>query len=241
MNRYASILVLVAAAQFTFSEDTVQILTTGLHHGEEVTAESGPDWWGIFPEGDGFTLQQAPVTITNEHDVILDEEGQATGKLVKVPQEAEPVLLVHGVKGLTAGSLNSVRLESSQLFLYPGQFFALIFSNDGNQSQTASIVAQGESTRIDYDTPIFTNYRLLLRSRENQEVHVQEIVVVEPFWTGSAPTIVWAGDLDRDGMVDILLDVREHESNRHYVLYLSGAAKEGELVGKVAEWKTMGC
>lgn len=241
MIRYTGILVLAAVAQFSIAEEAVQILTAGLHHGEDVTAESGPDWWGIFPEGDGFTLQSAPVTITQEFDVVVDEEGEATGKRVKVPQEAEPVLLVRGIKGLAAGSLNSVRLDSSQPFLYPGQFLWLRFTNEGRQSQAASIVAQGESTTIEYDTPVFTNYRLLLRVRKNQEVHVQEFVAVEPFWTGSAPRIVWAGDLDRDGMVDILLDVPEHESNTHYVLYLSGAAKEGELVGKVAEWMTTGC
>lgn len=50
---------------------------------------------------------------------------------------------------------------------------------------------------------------------------------------------MWAGDLERDGKVDVLVDVREHESNRHYILYLSSAAKEGELVGKAAEWKIM--
>lgn len=241
MIRYASVLLLAASAPLTIAEEAVQILRTGLHHGDDVAVESGPDWWGVFPEGDGFTLQSAPVTITREFDPIVDEEGQATGKLVKVPQEAEPVLLVRGIKGLTAGSLNSVRLNSSPLFLYPGQSLGLGISLDGKKAQSGSIVAQGECNRIEDDTPVFTNYRLLLRVRGDQGVHVQEIVAVKPFWTGTSPNILWVGDLDRDGRVDILINIPEHESNSHYVLFMSSAAKEGELVGKVAEWRTTAC
>lgn len=237
MIRYASLIAILVAAQFTVAEDTVQILTTGLHHGDEVTAESGPDWWGIFPEGDGFTLQQAPVTITIEHDAIVDEEGQATGKLVKVPQEAKPVLLVRGVKGLKEGRLDAVSTESLPRMLYPGQAGTITLDGERKGSYLGLIAlgeARGES---EYREVGLYNYQIKIYRDGKSQV----LETIPELKEEADPRLVWAGDLDRDGKLDLLFDATHHYNVRNLVLYLSGAAKEGELVGKVAEWKTVGC
>jgi len=237
MTRYTSLIAILAAAHCIIAEDTVQILTTGLHHGDEVTAESGPDWWGIFPEGDGFTLQQAPVTITIEHDAIVDEEGQATGKLVKVPQEAKPVLLVRGIAGLKEGRIDAVRTESLPRMLYPGQTGTLTL--DGRKegpclSLTALGEARGES---EYREVGLYNYQIKIYCDGKRQV----LETIPELKEEADPRLVWAGDLDRDGKIDLLFDATPHYNVTHLILYLSSSAKEGELVGKVAEWKTTGC
>ena len=241
MIRYAGLLALVAAAQFTFAEDTVQILRTGLWHGDEITAESGPAWWGIFPEGDGFTLQSAPVTITIEHDAVVDEEGQATGKMVKVPQEAEPVLLVRGLPNAREGRLDTVPIEKGDNFLLPSQSLRLSMGKEKRKSDV-QLLAVGKAVEMNHAAAaLIHDYRFLLYSGDEPNVHIQELARVEPFAMDGTPRIVWAGDIDRDGKIDLLLDTTYHYNLTRLVLYLSSAAKEGEIVGKVAEWKTMGC
>jgi hypothetical protein len=234
-------LVLIGATHFTVAEDAVQILTAGLHHGDEVTAESGPDWWGIFPEGDGFTLQSAPVTITQEFDAIADEEGQATGKLVKVPQEAVPVLLMRGIAGLEEGRLDAVKTESLPRMLYPGQTGSLrlpTWKEGTSLGLTALGEARGES---DYREVGVYNYQIKIDYGPQQNRKRQVIVSIPELKEDATPQLVWAGDLDRDGKIDLLFDATYHYNVSLLVLYLSSAAKEGELVGKVAEWKTTGC
>jgi hypothetical protein len=241
MTRYTSLIAILAAAQCIIAEDTVQILTTGLHHGDEVTAESGPDWWGIFPEGDGFTLQQAPVTITIEHDVIVDEEGQATGKLVKVPQEAKPVLLVRGIAGLKEGRIDAVKTESLPRMLYPGQTDSIrlpTWKEGTSLGLTALGEARGES---DYREVGIYNYQIKIDYGPQQNRKRQVVLTIPDLQADATPRLVWAGDLDRDGKLDLLFDASYHYNVSLLMLYLSSAAKEGELVGRVAEWKTTGC
>ncbi|HEX2062060.1 MAG TPA: hypothetical protein VHK90_15060 [Thermoanaerobaculia bacterium] len=47
--------------------------------------------------------------------------------------------------------------------------------------------------------------------------------------------VSFAGDADRDGRLDLLLDISRNGSEWHPALFLSSAAKKGQLVAKVAE------
>ena len=240
MIRYVSLLALLTTAHLTFADDTVTILRAGLWHGDEVTVESGPDWWGIFPEGDGFTLQQAPVTITLEYDAIMDEEGQATGKRVKVPQEAEPVLLIRGIAGLKEGRLNTPKAAPWKTFVYPGQSIDLKLSEGKQPEYVALQVLGGVKTGGSVTDLLLNDYTFNMFQHSGRDIITQTLATI-PGNTDGHPEFVWAGDIDRDGKVDVLLNITNHYVVTHLVLYLSSAAKEGELVGKVAEHKTAGC
>ncbi|MBX3176678.1 MAG: hypothetical protein KF886_04915 [Candidatus Hydrogenedentes bacterium] len=239
--RNASTLALVASAPFSNAEEMVQILNTGLWHGNEVTVDAGADWWGIFPEGDGFTLQAAPVTITVEHDAIVDAEGEATGKRVSVPQEAEPVLLVRGIAGLKEGRLAPLYHQPHYAYLFPSQTLWLRIK-DGEHKLARTVAALGttEENGITPE-PFVHNYTLKLYAGSHPVTSSQVLYTAERVYEEARPSIVWAGDIDRDGQVDLLLNTTYHYNVTRLVLYLSSAAKEGELVGKVAEWRTTGC
>ncbi|NIQ12133.1 MAG: hypothetical protein GWO23_21940 [Gammaproteobacteria bacterium] len=55
------------------------------------------------------------------------------------------------------------------------------------------------------------------------------------------PQVLWAGDLDRDGKLDILLDLTDHYNVSAPTLLLSSMAAANELVQPVAEFRTTGC
>jgi len=55
------------------------------------------------------------------------------------------------------------------------------------------------------------------------------------------PRILWAGDLDGDGKLDLLVEVPSHESATDVRLFLSTAAKGDDLVGQVASQYTGSC
>jgi hypothetical protein len=50
----------------------------------------------------------------------------------------------------------------------------------------------------------------------------------------AAPALLWAGDVDRDGRLDLLLDLSDHFELGATSLLLSTAAGPGELVGRAA-------
>jgi len=57
----------------------------------------------------------------------------------------------------------------------------------------------------------------------------------------ASPGVVWAGDLDRDGAVDFLVNLSTHYASRDYHLLLSTAASPGFLFLDVGQLFLPGC
>ena len=57
----------------------------------------------------------------------------------------------------------------------------------------------------------------------------------------ASPALLFAGDIDRDGRLDLILDATDHYNLRRPTLYLSTQAADGELVHRVAEHEAVGC
>ena len=69
----------------------------------------------------------------------------------------------------------------------------------------------------------------------------QQLAVVDPCCNDAGPTIVWAGDLDRDDKLDLLMNLSGHYAGSVLGLFLSSAAGKGELVGQVARFAWSSC
>jgi hypothetical protein len=58
-------------------------------------------------------------------------------------------------------------------------------------------------------------------------------------WVGS---LLWVGDLDRDGKLDLYMDFYGYEKGGYGSgLFLSSEAEKGELVKQVADFSASGC
>ncbi len=53
--------------------------------------------------------------------------------------------------------------------------------------------------------------------------------------------LLWAGDIDRDGIPDLLIDTSNHYNISTIALFLSSKADKGKLYKKVAIFETIGC
>ena len=53
--------------------------------------------------------------------------------------------------------------------------------------------------------------------------------------------ILWAGDLDRDRRLDLLLDLSDHYNLAQPTLFLSADAPKGSIVIAVAKHRSTGC
>ncbi len=244
-----AIVTLLITTMNAAGDGSYEILLPGEWHGQTITAQPGDDWWGIFPEGDGVTLQRAPVTITSVHDPMMDREGETTGKKVTIGQESTPLLLIHGLKEPAEGPILSATLEppdwpseqSTRLrqnaFLFPGQTHRLTLPTD--KIRLTAVGTAHEDPEFHY--VYLDNYQIKMYRGEEKETISQALTTIPRMGDLGEPYLIWAGDIDRDGKIDLIYDLTDHYIKTHLALFLSSAAKEGELVGLVAEWKRFAC
>lgn len=231
------LLLVMALGAVAAPAQDVSILAPGSFHGEEVPDDAAGRWFGLVAEGGGATLQAVDVRVTPEVDVIVDAAGEMTGRRVDVSPAIDPIVLLRGIPNLRVGAVPtslhrisvladtprvtqlgarsySFRLQCSDVQLVHGQRHqecGLLLS-DGTRNQLLSTY----TAYFEGDVRIWSS---------EQE----------------APHILWAGDLDADGRLDLLLDTSNHYNIDEMQLYLSSQAREGELVAPAATFSATGC
>ena len=211
------------------ASDLVQVSE---YHGDEVKAKSGLVWLGLFPtkKDNQHTLRKTRVKITIVYDGINDEPGQKTGKKITIPDKEEPVFLVSGVDSLKPGPVETCKykLPSSTVEQLPcGTKLTLKLKN----SKTYLHVKGSKKG----DT--ISNCTLTLESNGRKQVIYNEKEVGD----SGTPKLLWAGDLDGDGKLDLFMDTTNHYNISRPTLFLSGKAKRGKLVQEVAFIDCTGC
>jgi hypothetical protein len=212
-----------------------EILLTGTFHEGEVRQRSADDWLALVDSKGGWMLQPARVEIAIDHDPIVDEDGEKSGRTVTAIAVDDPLLLVRGER-VSPGQVTAARPDAADLSLdgtsvltFGGTRYALRFRCGDEEDEfgftecALLLVANG------YAQPIAT---FAAQAWEEGKL---------AFAGDVRPSVLWAGDLDRDGRLDLLLDASWHYNVFAPTLYLSSAAKEGQLVAKVATFRSAGC
>ena len=218
-----------AAASPTESE--IQLLQVGAFHGNEVSAESGEVWLGLYSTPDGYTLIPSRITVETVYDPFVDNAGEQTGKVVSVEGETRPLLLIKGLDAPEAASIKT--LSAEQIILSPGKSLSLRLDNENESHLT--VYGEGEVGPNGFTS--LENYSLeLSKGQLSQELLAYSAT------NGAIPTLLWAGDLDGDNQLDLVINATPHYVvSSAPILFLSSMAKEGNLVQKVAIFIATGC
>jgi hypothetical protein len=230
----ASLIVAPAIKSAGIFQGDQKLIEPGAFHGDEVTARSGEKWLGLYITDEDSMLLTYRLTVDVVQDSLVDEDGQKTGKEVSVDLPLEPLFLIKGKGILKEGPVTTVFDDaSSSSILAESSTIALNLAG----TSYALKVAGSEDTTKCPDQSLPRNARLVLVNGESRQVlySLQEC--------GSDPTwaLVWAGDLDRDGKLDLYVSVTQHYNVTERKLFLSSPAGEGQLVKEVAEFVTSGC
>ena len=241
MGRSLTMLILLAALvapaenSAGISQQTQRLIEPGEFHGEEVSAQSGEKWLGLHVTDDDHSiLLSYRLSVNAVNDPLVDDNDQSSGKKVSVDLPLEPRFLIRGLKNVSAGPVTtvfdegeseSILAESSAITLKLGEACYVLK------------VAGSEDTAKCPDQPFPKNARLVLLSGESGQV----LYSLQDCGNDASWRLLWAGDLDRDGKLDLYVSVTQHYNVRERKLFLSSQAGEGQLVKEVAEFVTSGC
>jgi hypothetical protein len=216
----------VSAESFT---SEIQLLETGEFHGDEVVAQTGEQWLGLFPNQSGFELLTSVITVEAVYDPIVDGDDSSllTGKKVSVNHHDDPVFLLKGADMLQPGS--AVTILSEKKYFHNGVKANLQIERNEYQLEVVS----DDPEPVGY---LKDNSKLLLTFGRFKQVLFSLDTQNDASWT-----LLWAGDIDRDGKLDLYMDLSDHYNVSQRRLFLSSQAKAGELVKEVAAFVTVGC
>ena len=225
------------------------LLRPGQYHRDEVTAVSGERWLALVHPLDGpDRVAATKIHVDRVRDEIVDDDDAPfTGKDVWAAPRERIEFMVKDVPGVRDGVVESCARHER---LEVGTPLGLALANG-----TAMVVA------LDCDAPTGTVTRIPGNEGEGMElvacrlsVTVGERTQVLKTYSGyvqdgkvaavgddAGASVLWAGDLNRDGAIDLLIDLTEHYNLSRPTLFLSTGKSDGPPLVKVAQHESYGC
>lgn len=206
-----------------------ELLAVGSFHGDEVSAKTGQVWYGLYQRQRGCELKASKIRVTIVKDEIVDTTT-STGKEVQVDQPGETLFLVRGVAGLKNRAVATSYAGDPAKSLRPGQVLVLKI---GHKKYTLSVSGKFSDNR---SGAALAEYKLVLSVGARSQT-----IAAEKDCDAVHPRLIWAGDLDSDGRIDLLVDSSTHYNVSSRTLWLSEGATGAQLVRAAAKFVTSGC
>ena len=226
--------------EFYFPDDTnfmAKILTTGIFHEDEVwTGADQLKWFGLFYNRSNVYLAETKITASRVHDEISDDsEDDKTGWEIKAMNQDTAYMLIAGLDFLKNRKIEPLYLPKRQLI--PGD--SLKFNHLGVEY---CLYATGNKRKHDEDGVWYEiwNYRLYLAAKINNQWK-KDLLVACPSFDDAMIDLIFAGDIDGDGFLDLIIDTSNHYNGMNPTLFLSKPAEKGHLIKVVGEHGSVGC
>ncbi len=201
----------------------------GSFHGGEAVARDGERWLALRGGADA-TLVVATARVRRVHDEIVDAPDARTGEAVS-STVAGTRMLLRGA-GLRPGAVATAwqgdepaRISEAPIDLRLG---------DAAYRLALRCALPGAPCRVELETGTHRQALLELAATRNEDGSLM-------LGDDASPALLFAGDIDRDGRLDLILDATDHYNLSRPTLYLSTQAADGELVHRVAEHEAVGC
>lgn len=216
----------------------------GQFHNGEAVARHGERWLALRLRPGDAELVSVRVAVKRVHDPLVDAKDQATGEAVSAIRMDDAAMLLRG-SGLRAGTVTRASIvEPGPQHSLPA--YRLSLGAREYRIATHCVIEDRDATATP-DRPAAYTCTIDLIDGERRQVLVSlGASRASPgaplfFVSDASPQLIFAGDLDRDGRLDLILDTTDHYNLTRPTLFLSGAAGKGEVVHAVATHDAVGC
>lgn len=210
----------------------IKMLTPGEFHGEEVIAKSGETWLGLFKKGNDFSLLQTKIKVKSVYDPMdYDKKRKKTGKSVEVVETDQPIFLIKNADFLKRGNINTIfDIDNNTDDKPMNNVYSRKFKLDKTTYNLFVTTEKEKGSWLDKTS------RLVLSDGKTEQIIYSQKLCDDCGWG-----LLWAGDLDGDGKLDLFLDLTNHYNVSHKRLFLSSKAEKGKLIKEIANFRNVGC
>jgi len=188
----------------------VELIQPGSFRKGEVRAMTSGGWLALAPIRDGFTWRRVRIVVSDGTKV----------EVVDGDQEA-PLFLLRGLPLLGTKAVHTCfdRSEAGSLFV----------------QNPILLTCEAQAYRVEVTS---VGRAVASELRFSHAGRVQTLFRWPDGLIDQRAELIWAGDLDGDGRVDLLVDCGEKNSVSRLSLYLSTWAGAGQLVGRAGSFVT---
>lgn len=178
------------------------------------------DWTGLYEDEDGLYCKKAQAKVKAVRDPWDDDENSLNATIIEDESKTPAVFLFSGItvpENFRVKSFNNI----------PNRILI------GNSTQLGdyTLKADGEVTQ---ENQLPLTYRLTIMGSKNGK-KIEQVIVDHEFLDDAMTAILWAGDLDGDGVPDMIIDMSHKYSYSAPALFLSSQADEGDILKLVGE------
>ena len=220
----------------------------GQFHGDEPVARDGERWLALRVDGDNAALVTTTLAVRAVEDPTVDAAGQRSGLAVSSADDGSVVMYLRG-SGLRDGRIERAQVGPGTGSLpyaigFRGQRYRLDARCDATPFRHVDAQAH-YACRIVFDDG--ARAQTLAAMTGYYEVGATTISLGDD----ASPRLLFAGDLDRDGKLDLIFDTSDHYNKSRQTLFLSTPAlPDGEVLDgmprdgmlrEVAHQEALGC
>lgn len=226
---------------------------------EKPTTGFEEGWLALYKTKKGYELRKARVKISLYHYEMVDQKGEKSGRRYTLADKSEPLFMIKSVPGINPGVIravhNSIGVEEegedgtiidfrdtktldqnvhSSGLLDVGYSFSI----RGTETKGGILDERGSVTLSKHSIQQTIYEQPLKPTNESEDSEAYKVWERENF---ESVQLLWAGDIDADGGLDLILDLGRYYPGGYenrYVLYISSHAREGEVVVPVADFKS---
>lgn len=213
------------------------LLRTGNFHQDEVwkTAASG-NWFGLFKRSRNYYLAKTTISLKRIADFVDEDPYKKSGWEVTSSGKDSCIFLITQYNNLFK-NWNVVKVSLSKDVIEPGDSIQLFFNG-----AKCTLKATGGWARLNANAreSYKWNYKLYLCAEKHGR-YIEELLVSKPRFDGLMGSILFAGDIDGDGRLDLLIDTAFQENAEQPALYLSQPAGTEQLLILAGQHLRVGC
>lgn len=216
----------------------IEVFHEGIYRESEVVAKNGESWLVLVKSRSGYRLERSVAKVEKQKTVSWP--GDEPEAVLTFKTSGPPIFAVRNITGLKAGSIPTL--------FQRGMW-------DGHKEGSPRNEEMSDGYRREFDLAgnkyMLRTSRGITKDGTKVAVLVLELdgvsqILVQKYHVPSDDrdiigSLLWVGDLDNDGKLDLYFDDFNEKGSIGTELHLSTKAIPGKLVGLAASFGTAGC